>query len=157
MGEQKKAISLAVGNQIRRYRYAKSISQEDLDLRANINPAYLGQVERGLKCATVDTLCKLFTALEILPSELLQFNSLYYRVVVIRVPSPRAVLQCKGCCGLVINSYRKTVPERLQPQPFTVERQSLYLKFQPRKSASIANTRRNFLLMRIADHLIFFD
>lgn len=75
MDEQKKAISLAVGNQIRRYRYAKSISQEDLALRANINPAYLGQVERGLKCPTVDTLCKLSTALEILPSELLQFNS----------------------------------------------------------------------------------
>ena len=46
--------------------------------------------------------------------------SLYYRVVVIRAPSPRAVLQCKGCCGLVLTSYRKTVPERLQPQPFTV-------------------------------------
>lgn len=76
MDEQKKAISLAVGNQIRRYRCAKLISQEDLALRANINPAYLGQVERGLKCPTVDTLCKLSAALEILPSELLQFNSL---------------------------------------------------------------------------------
>ena len=47
-------------------------------------------------------------------------TSLYYRVVVISVPLQGHVLHCKGCCGSVYRSYRKTVPERLQPQPFTV-------------------------------------
>lgn len=47
-------------------------------------------------------------------------GSLYYRVVVFSVPLQGHVLHCKGCCGLVHRSYRKTVKERLQPQPFTV-------------------------------------
>ena len=47
-------------------------------------------------------------------------HSLYYRVVVIRVPLQGLVLHCKGCCGLVFFSYRKTVLERLQPQSFAV-------------------------------------
>ena len=47
-------------------------------------------------------------------------SSLYYRVVVIRVPLQGLVLHCRGCCGSVSSSYRQTVPERLQPQPFTV-------------------------------------
>ena len=46
--------------------------------------------------------------------------SLYYRVVVFRAPLQGLVLHCNGCCRLVSSSYRKTVPERLQPQPFTV-------------------------------------
>ena len=45
--------------------------------------------------------------------------SLYYRVVVISVPLQGHVLHCRGCCGLVFCSYRMTVHERLQPQPFT--------------------------------------
>ena len=47
-------------------------------------------------------------------------RSLYYRVVVFRVPLQGHMLHCKGCCGLVQGSYRKTVHERLQPQSFTV-------------------------------------
>ena len=47
-------------------------------------------------------------------------HSLYYRVVVFSVPLQGHVLHCKGCCGSVASSYRMTVLERLQPQPFTV-------------------------------------
>jgi len=50
----------------------QSISQEELAFRANINPAYLGQIERGIKCPTVDTLCRIAGALNIVPAELLQ-------------------------------------------------------------------------------------
>ena len=46
--------------------------------------------------------------------------SLYYRVVVFSAPLQGHMLHCKGCCGSVCFSYRKTVQERLQPQPFTV-------------------------------------
>ena len=41
------------------------MSQEDLALRAEINPAYFGQVERGLKCPTIDTLYKISKALDV--------------------------------------------------------------------------------------------
>ena len=44
-----------------------------------------------------------------------EWFSLYYRVVVFSVPLQGHVLHCKGCCGSVWFSYRKTVQERLQP------------------------------------------
>jgi len=44
--------------------------------------------------------------------------ALYYRVVVFNDPLQGHVLHCKGCCGLVSLAYRKTVLEKLQPQPF---------------------------------------
>lgn len=72
MDEQKRKITEEVGNRIRYFRRLKSISQEELALRANLNPAYFGQVERGLKCPTIDTLCKIANALEIPPAQLLQ-------------------------------------------------------------------------------------
>ncbi|EJW96550.1 hypothetical protein EVA_15343 [gut metagenome] len=40
---------------------------------------------------------------------------MYYRVVVFRVPLQGLVLHCKGCCGLVLNSYHEMVLERFQP------------------------------------------
>ena len=48
------------------------MSQEDLALRAEINPAYFGQVERGLKCPTIDTLYKISKALDVSLAELFQ-------------------------------------------------------------------------------------
>ena len=71
MDDQKREITVAVGNRIRYFRRLQSISQEELALRANLNPAYLGQVERGLKCPTVDTLYKIAKAMNISPAELL--------------------------------------------------------------------------------------
>lgn len=65
---------MATAAQIRYYRHLKGMSQEELALKANINPAYFGQVERGLKCPTVDTLYKISKALDISLSELLRFN-----------------------------------------------------------------------------------
>lgn len=73
--EQKKEITEAVGARIRYYRRVRSLSQEELALRANINPAYYGQVERGLKCPTVDTLYKISLALGVPLFELVRFES----------------------------------------------------------------------------------
>lgn len=72
MDDQKKTLMREVGTRIRYFRHAKGLSQEDLALRANINPAYLGQLERGLKCPTVDTLYKISCALSVPLTELLQ-------------------------------------------------------------------------------------
>lgn len=72
MDDQKKELMLAVGARIRHFRRKKRLSQEELALRANLNPAYFGQVERGLKCPTVDTLYKISCALDVALSDLLQ-------------------------------------------------------------------------------------
>lgn len=66
---------MATAAQIRHYRVLNGLSQEELALRANLNPAYLGQVERGLKCPTVDTLYKISKALNIQLFELLRFDT----------------------------------------------------------------------------------
>ena len=63
---------MAVDLRIKFFRHMKSLSQEDLAPRANLNPAYCGQAERGLKCPTVDTLHKVAKALEVPLPELLK-------------------------------------------------------------------------------------
>lgn len=76
MDEQKKEITMAVAARIKYFRHVRDFSQEDLALRANINPAYFGQVERGLKCPTIDTLYKIARALDVPLSELLRTDAL---------------------------------------------------------------------------------
>lgn len=44
-------------------------------MRADLNPAYLGQIERGLKCPTIDTLYKIVRALEISLPEFFAFDA----------------------------------------------------------------------------------
>lgn len=73
---QKQEITKAVAARIKFLRHLRSMSQEDLALRAEINPAYFGQVERGLKCPTVDTLYKISKALDISLSELFRADTL---------------------------------------------------------------------------------
>lgn len=75
MDEQKKKITLAVAAQIKRFRQMRKMSQEEVALQADITPAYFGQVERGLKCPTIDTLYRIAVALRVAPSELVQENT----------------------------------------------------------------------------------
>lgn len=56
---------LQVGEQIRYYRKKNGISQETLALIADVNPAYVGQIERGVKNPTINTLKKLTDTLGI--------------------------------------------------------------------------------------------
>lgn len=60
---------------IKKLRSAKGLSQEALALAAGINPAYLGHVERCLKCPTIDTLNKIAAAFQMTLSELLCFDT----------------------------------------------------------------------------------
>lgn len=69
---KKQEITAAVAARIRYYRKKHAMSQEALALNANLNPAYFGQVERGLKCPAVDTLYKIASALDIAPANLLR-------------------------------------------------------------------------------------
>lgn len=76
MDVQKQEITRLVGERIKSLRLVRSFSQEDLALRASLNPAYFGQVERGTKCPTIDTLYKISKALEIPLWELLRLETL---------------------------------------------------------------------------------
>lgn len=59
-----------IGGRIRYFRKLKGWSQETLALQAEINPAFLGHLERGLKSPTVKTLEKIAAALDISMAEL---------------------------------------------------------------------------------------
>ncbi|MBR1737513.1 MAG: helix-turn-helix transcriptional regulator [Firmicutes bacterium] len=75
MGYDKKDIALKTGARIKYFRNIKNLSQEELALLAGINPAYIGHIERGIKCPTVATLSKVCDALGISLSELLNFEN----------------------------------------------------------------------------------
>lgn len=58
-------ISKILGERLRNYRNQKGWSQEKLAERAGLHPTYIGQLERGEKNATIDSICKVANALEI--------------------------------------------------------------------------------------------
>ncbi len=74
MENNKQQLTTKTGERIRYFRNIKNLSQEDLALTAGINPAYIGHIERGLKCPNIDTLNKICTALNITLSQLLDFD-----------------------------------------------------------------------------------
>ena len=67
-------ITEAAAARIRQLRLEKGCSQEEVSLTAGINPAYYGQVERGLKCPTIDTLYKISLALDVSLPELVRVD-----------------------------------------------------------------------------------
>lgn len=56
---QKEKTAIEVGERIRYFRMKGNLSQEALALRIGMNPSYIGHLERGLKCPTIDTLCRI--------------------------------------------------------------------------------------------------
>lgn len=69
------SITEQTGNRIRQLRTQKGLSQESLAFSAGISTVYLGQLERGLKSPTVETINKLCHALELSISEFFLFDS----------------------------------------------------------------------------------
>ncbi|MGR6544846.1 helix-turn-helix domain-containing protein [Paenibacillus tundrae] len=67
-------ISIIVGERIRTLRHQRGLSQEKLALKADITPSYMGQVERGERGATIDTLEKIAASLDITLEELFSFE-----------------------------------------------------------------------------------
>jgi transcriptional regulator with XRE-family HTH domain len=52
-----------LGQGIRKYRKRGRLTQEKLAERVDINPVYMGQIERGYKVPTVDVLLRIAKAL----------------------------------------------------------------------------------------------
>ncbi|MCR5726533.1 MAG: helix-turn-helix domain-containing protein [Lachnospiraceae bacterium] len=69
-------ITLRLGQRIRSYRIKNNLSQEQLSELANCHPTYIGQIERGEKNATVESILRISSALNISLSEL--FDKIEY-------------------------------------------------------------------------------
>lgn len=67
---ESKAIAQQVGARIRQLRTERGMSLEKLALECGMNPAFLGHVERGLRCPTVYTLARVCGGLGVSLAEL---------------------------------------------------------------------------------------
>lgn len=63
-------IAKIIGQRIRNYRTQKGVSQEKLAELAGCHPTYIGQLERGEKNATLESVEKIASAMDISLSEL---------------------------------------------------------------------------------------
>ncbi len=68
-------ITFKIGNRIKQLRTVKDISQEELSLISGLNRAFIGQLERGEKNATVRTIDKICNALEVSLYEFFSFEA----------------------------------------------------------------------------------
>lgn len=65
-------IAKILGQRIRKYRTSKGLSQEKLSELAGCHPTYIGQIERGEKNVSVESIEKISTALNIPLSRLFE-------------------------------------------------------------------------------------
>ena len=65
-------IAKILGKRIRNYRTAKGLSQEKLAELSGCHPTYIGQLERGEKNATVESIEKITAALNVSLSTLFE-------------------------------------------------------------------------------------
>ena len=75
MKENRDTISAIIGERIREFRTKQNLSQEELAFASEIHHAYIGKVERGEKCPTVETLYKVANGLKIPLHKLLDIDS----------------------------------------------------------------------------------
>ncbi|MDO7785712.1 helix-turn-helix domain-containing protein [Desulforamulus aquiferis] len=69
-------IRVLLGKNIRKIRSEKGLSQEELAFACGLHRTYISDIERGLRNVSVDNIHKIATALDILPMELLNFQSI---------------------------------------------------------------------------------
>ncbi|MGN0317948.1 MAG: helix-turn-helix domain-containing protein [Lachnospira sp.] len=65
-------ISKIIGQRIRNYRTQQKLSQEKLAELSGCHPTYIGQIERGEKNATLESIEKIASALNISLSQLFE-------------------------------------------------------------------------------------
>ena len=65
-------IAKVIGQRIRNYRTQKGLSQEKLAELAGCHPTYIGQLERGEKNATLESVEKIAAAMDVSLSELFE-------------------------------------------------------------------------------------
>ncbi|MBB6454628.1 transcriptional regulator with XRE-family HTH domain [Salirhabdus euzebyi] len=70
---QEKQLSKIIGERIRMMRKAKRLSQEELAHKAGLHPTYIGQLERGEKNATIESVSKVANGLQVNLEEIVRF------------------------------------------------------------------------------------
>lgn len=65
-------LSVEIGKRIRNYRIGQKMSQEELAEKCGLHPTYIGQVERGEKNATIESIYKITTGLSVSMSTLFE-------------------------------------------------------------------------------------
>jgi ABC-type iron transport system FetAB ATPase subunit/transcriptional regulator with XRE-family HTH domain len=73
--KNKTNVAVAVGERIRQFRTRQHLSQEELAFASEIHPAYIGKVERGEKCPTIETVSKIANGLKVSIPKLLDIDS----------------------------------------------------------------------------------
>lgn len=58
-------IAIEIGQRLRNYRNQQKLSQEELAEKCGLHPTYIGQVERGEKNATLESISKIAAGLSI--------------------------------------------------------------------------------------------
>lgn len=90
-------IATIVGQRLRLRRLELGYSQELASEKAGLHPTYIGQVERGEKNATIESIAKICVALDF-PME-----ELFYKII---ASSPKHVT-AQRCYDLIINQPLK--------------------------------------------------
>jgi transcriptional regulator with XRE-family HTH domain len=70
-----KSVHSQIGNRIRQYRRRAGLSQEKLALNAGLTVSFLGDVERGVKNASLESLEKLLGAMGITVLEFFDYET----------------------------------------------------------------------------------
>lgn len=65
-------LSIEIGQRIRNYRLQSGLNQEDLAEKCGLHPTYIGQVERGEKNATLESISKIAGGLDLTLSKLFE-------------------------------------------------------------------------------------
>lgn len=65
-------LSREIGKRIRNYRTQLKLSQEELAEKCSLHPTYIGQVERGEKNATIESISKIAVGLGVTLSTLFE-------------------------------------------------------------------------------------
>jgi transcriptional regulator with XRE-family HTH domain len=65
-------ITEEIGNRIRYYRKDRKLSQEELAEISGLHSSYIGQLERGIKSPSVDTIYKITKGLDVTMADFLR-------------------------------------------------------------------------------------
>ncbi|UQZ84561.1 HTH-type transcriptional regulator SinR [Paenibacillus konkukensis] len=65
-----------VGEQLRLVRRARGLTQEELAEKCGLSFSYISDIERGSRNVTLESLDKIMTALDIMPSEVFNFKDI---------------------------------------------------------------------------------
>ena len=73
-------LTTEVGSRIRYHRKEHKLSQEELAERSGLHPSYIGQLERGIKKPTIDSLYKITKGMDLSISEIIDKGNDSYAV-----------------------------------------------------------------------------